>query len=58
MAVAHLGGVVVEPLALHDLDILDAGPRSRSDARVGIGVHPAVLGLDAVDGFLDRPAHH
>ena len=55
---AHLGRVLPEPLALHDLDVLQSHRTARRVPGVRVRVHPAVLGLDVVHGVLDVAAHH
>ena len=54
----HLRRVFPQPLALHDLDVLHRDGAAGRMARVRIGVHPAVVGLDRVHHVLDRAGDH
>src|SRR2546427_10942618 len=54
----HRRRVLPEPLALHDLDVLQPDRAARRMAGIRVGVHPAVLRLDRVHGVLDRLADH
>src|SRR6266571_4822966 len=51
---AHGGRVLPQLLALHDVEVLERDRAARGVTGVRVGVHPAVFGLDAVDGVLDR----
>src|SRR5207244_10757835 len=55
---AHLRRVLPEALARHDLEVLHGDRAARRVARVGVRVHPAVLGLHRVHRVLDRLRDH